>query len=556
MDEALRNLERAAAGGDPLALESLQQARKRANLCLDCGGTPREGGYTHCLKCQPLSITWDTYEIAKNQADFLREEDPDLTEDEAFATACAYDTQHEWDHMAYELGQWIEEINRYEADWLVTYSNAGWQHRSGEAVVEWNPRTEGTSESEAYFRSLGNAFIHTILPNTDCTFTIYFDGEGFNIRNAHHDAPTGETYQVIPGISCEYCDNLHPTQEEADTCCYLCPVCEENYHSEKEANNCCFVCPHCKSVTSWGVEIPTVHSTKEEMEDCCHLCSSCEEAWDTIEEAQACCATESRYRYNPDPGLEKILADLEDDYFELPLYLRRKDLITINNIREELGLPLVNANLRPIKAPETKQQQPQKPQIKIDKHKEARQIYQDYLGKVEEMKPQLEYSKHVIREVTRGQSMTPVMPLAIMGTNGGPILCDHCHKAIPLEGGKYHGVPANIAWEGEKDPQAGWTSYILGGLVTFQHSNHTARFYHGYASNSSSCYNLAMKELDAAEESFNKNKINTGRISSLLRKFIEDEMPEISSEDRGRFVMNITNTLYGYDPGIGINRAT
>jgi hypothetical protein len=552
MDEALRNLERAAAGGDPLALGHLQQVRKRANLCLGCGGSPYPD-YPHCLRCQPLTITWDTYDLIKNQAEFLQEEDPELSEEEAFNQAANYDYDHEWEWVASELGAWIEELNPNENNWLLQYSGAGWQSRSGNAEVEWRPRSARKPKTEGYYKDIGNQFLGAVLPNTECTFTISYDGESFTIVFSHHDA-TGTMYHIVPGIPCEYCDNLHPTQEEADTCCFLCPVCEANYHSEEEANNCCFVCPHCKSTTSWGKEIPTVYRTKEEMEDCCHLCPSCEEAWDTIEEAQACCNTERRYRYNPDPDLERKLADLEDDYFEQLPHLRRKDLIIINKLREEMGLLQVNDSLHTLEIKEVKQQKrPLKPQIKIDKHEEARQIYQDYLNKIEEMKPQLEYSEHVIREVTKGRGMTPVMPLAIMGTGGGPILCDHCHKPIPLEGGNYHGVPANVAWKSVESPSPQWTSYILGGLVTFQHSNKTARFYHGYEGNPNSCYNLAMKELDAAEEAFNKTKMNTGQVSSLLRKFLEEEIPE---KDNGQLVMHITNTLYGYDPGIGINRAT
>lgn len=38
----------------------------------------------------------------------------------------------------------------------------------------------------------GQQFLRKLLPNTDCTFWIERENQVLHIRNAHHDAPTGE----------------------------------------------------------------------------------------------------------------------------------------------------------------------------------------------------------------------------------------------------------------------------------------------------------------------------------------------------------------------------
>jgi len=297
MDEELRRLERQVASGDTTALDQLKAVRRRLALCPDCGKPKTTSPFAiemgiDCLECNPLQNGWDAYEMIKNQAEALQEEEEDLSDDEAFNTASQYDYQHEWEAMAYELGSWVEELNPYEADWLTDFAGAGWQHRSGNATIEWN--TNGITEvskSFSYYREVGNKFLRSVLPNTDCTFTITYDGESIHIVNSHHDA-SGEVYHLVPGISCDHCDELHSTQEEADSCCYLCEHCEENYPTEQEAKNCCFACPHCISVTHWGSEIPTLYKAKEEAEDCCRdapKCSTCDSSWDSPEEAATCC---------------------------------------------------------------------------------------------------------------------------------------------------------------------------------------------------------------------------------------------------------------------------
>jgi hypothetical protein len=216
-------------------------------------------------------------------------EEEGMTQEEAFNQAIEADYTHEWDWLAAELGQWIEWLNPDEQDWVVEFSNAGWQNRSGTAIVEWSPRTQQPYNSDGYYRELGNAFIGAILPQTDNIFTIFYNGSELRVSNAHHDSPMGETYIVMTGIPCEFCESVHGTEEEARSCCFPCEVCEDLHQTQEGAENCCFVCPHCESVTEWGTTQPTVYRTKEEMENCCHLCPICESNYDTPEEAQNCC---------------------------------------------------------------------------------------------------------------------------------------------------------------------------------------------------------------------------------------------------------------------------
>lgn len=256
------------------------------------------------------------------------------------------------------------------------------------------------------------------------------------------------------------------------------------------------------------------------------------------------------------PDLERELRDLEDEYYSMPTFMRRKELPIINTLRAKLGLPRVDYRLSPI-AEEIEEEEvfedPEPVEV-VDPHEEAREVYQAYLDKQEERAPDIAYADRIIREVTRGRSMTPVRPLAIGGTNGGPILCDYCHKPIPLEGGANQGVPANIAWSNHPDPQDNWISYISGGLITMHAMNGTARFYHGYQQNLKCCFNLAMAEEDAAMAAFEDAKEDRSHEYRILRALFRDEFTDLSDYERSMLLLRVTNTLYHFDPGVGINR--
>src|SRR6185312_17136902 len=87
------------------------------------------------------------------------------------------------------------------------------------------------------------------------------------------------------------------------------------------------------------------------------------------------------------------------------------------------------------------------------------------------------FASDVVR-ATSGDGQTPVEPLATMGRHGGPLLCDVCAAPMILEGGGFHGVNADRAWE--QNPHEGWVSWIAGGMVVRIETNGTLRIFHGY----------------------------------------------------------------------------
>jgi hypothetical protein len=138
-----------------------------------------------------------------------------------------------------------------------------------------------------------------------------------------------------------------------------------------------------------------------------------------------------------------------------------------------------------------------------------------------------------------------------MGTGGGPLLCDHCGKPIILEGGRFHGVAADVAWR--QNPRGKWTSWILGGMVVEIQTNGTLRIYHGYPGRGDNqCCNAATREREEARAGFAPRK--GAEKNPMLLAFLEHEFPGMTSEERLDLLTTIRDTLYGYDPGIGINR--
>lgn len=75
----------------------------------------------------------------------------------------------------------MEKLNNPTNHWRADAVNLGWQHRSG--FLEFEAEN-------------GKEMLLKILPKCDCTFDIYDDGDSIRIRNAHHDAPTGEFYHI------------------------------------------------------------------------------------------------------------------------------------------------------------------------------------------------------------------------------------------------------------------------------------------------------------------------------------------------------------------------
>jgi hypothetical protein len=243
---------------------------------------------------------------------------------------------------------------------------------------------------------------------------------------------------------------------------------------------------------------------------------------------------------------------LEEDYARQPPVAQQGDLREINHIRSQLGMPLVDAHLHQMTdaaVVEDVVEAKLEPE-EVQNHAEARAIYRAYLKKLEELEVHQAYADQVA-EATAGHGQTPVRPLATLGTNGGPLLCDHCRKPIVLEGGRFHGVTADVAWK--EDSSDNWTSWILGGMVVEILINGTLRIYHGYPGRSGTdCCEVARQECERARAAFDSSK--RSEKEDLLRAFLEHEFPDMPGEERLDLLGKILDTMYSYDPGLGINR--
>lgn len=250
------------------------------------------------------------------------------------------------------------------------------------------------------------------------------------------------------------------------------------------------------------------------------------------------------------------LRELEKGYPDQPPFVQKSDLREINELRAQLGMPQVDSQLRT--AADKKEQtptedpgraEPEPPAVE-DEHQQAREIYYAYLRKRRVLEVHREYARQVI-DATTGSGQTPVRPLATLGTGGGPLLCDHCQEAIPLEGGRFHGVEAHIAWN--ENPDADWRSWILGGLVVERQTNGTVRIYHGYPNRDpNACCNIASRE-DAEQRAAFDNSQRKGKLT-MMRAFLDDEFPDMPDEEKKTLISDLISTLYDYDPGLGVNR--
>jgi len=263
-----------------------------------------------------------------------------------------------------------------------------------------------------------------------------------------------------------------------------------------------------------------------------------------------------------DEDLRRRLQMLEEDYRGQPPVVQEADLPEINRVRAELGLPQVDARLKEVAsaaqptptaaataATATATGKPSRD------HSEARAIYERYLTRVEELEANRAYAKRVAK-ATSGAGMTPVYPLATMGTNGGALLCDYCEKPIVLEGGSFHGMNADAAWAAHSNPTESWTSWMLGGLVVEIAVNGTLRIYHGYlGANNSQCCNAVNKREKKRREEYEASKTSAPR--EKIVAFFEDELPELKTKnERYELYSKIVDVLYSWDPGFGLNRPT
>jgi len=257
--------------------------------------------------------------------------------------------------------------------------------------------------------------------------------------------------------------------------------------------------------------------------------------------------------------LQEDLRHLEDGYPSQPAFIQQEDLESINGLRAQLGMPLVDDALIEIGAAE-KRDQAAHPETTADTEavktpyphqQEARAIYERYLARAAELERYQNYADRVVK-ATEGRGMTPVRPLATMGTDGGALLCDHCKKPIVLEGGKFHGKTADVAWKETPCPPVDWKSWILGGMVVELQTNSTLRVYHGYPRRSQACCNQAAKVDRKAAKALAKESWLANK--SMVIRFVEQELLcEAPPQEQRELAWKILDMVFGYDPGLGIN---
>ena len=129
------------------------------------------------------TIIWDTSDIIDNQVAYLMEENPGMIEEEAYSHACDdYGLlSFEWDDVCDSLTNWLEELDKGNG-FRVEGRKLGWMNRDGYLEVG---------------ECKGKDFLSKVLPDTECTFTIEKHADRLEIKNSHHDSPTGEYYTVL-----------------------------------------------------------------------------------------------------------------------------------------------------------------------------------------------------------------------------------------------------------------------------------------------------------------------------------------------------------------------
>jgi hypothetical protein len=128
----------------------------------------------------PPYCAWDTCDITEDEVKRLREEDPELSEEDARKQiyedpdllSFALDDLHE------DLTHGMKEVNP-DCYWKAEVRNFGWRKLSG-----------SYKGGEIFHSKTGKDLLGRMLPNCDCTYKIYIDYDGtIRINNAHHDSP-------------------------------------------------------------------------------------------------------------------------------------------------------------------------------------------------------------------------------------------------------------------------------------------------------------------------------------------------------------------------------
>lgn len=154
---------------------------------------------TKIPRVEELCACWDTYELIRALAEYIREEDPELTEDEAFSRACEPDLTHDFEFFLNDVTMAMESANPYGDHWVIEGRNMGWRSRSGYRTLRAT-------------REKGAALVDAVTPNSEYTLRMYRRLHSLECVVSHHDS-MGEHYTITPGHACDECDDIIPLSD-------------------------------------------------------------------------------------------------------------------------------------------------------------------------------------------------------------------------------------------------------------------------------------------------------------------------------------------------------
>jgi len=126
---------------------------------------------------------------------------PPLDKDSAFRKACKDQSllSEEWEYTIEALTEKMKEFHPV-LWWKATVDNFGWTGANG--------------VTKPFFADTGDKLLRKVLPDTECSFKIYFRKDCIAINNAHHDSPCwNEWYYIKPMSCCNECGNYFPKEE-------------------------------------------------------------------------------------------------------------------------------------------------------------------------------------------------------------------------------------------------------------------------------------------------------------------------------------------------------
>ena len=136
-----------------------------------------------------LLAGYDEADIFAHEVDYQMEqantEGEPITKDEAISLAYnAYDLfSDEWGYFTETLTELLQKKAHDGNAWRVIGKELGWRKLNGYKYTLADTATK---------------LLQAMLPETDCTISVYNYKNGYQVQASHHDAPMGESYFVTP----------------------------------------------------------------------------------------------------------------------------------------------------------------------------------------------------------------------------------------------------------------------------------------------------------------------------------------------------------------------